>query len=73
VTLIPEEIREHYSQIDESERLSPGIGELEGLRTDAILAEHLPPPPALNCFHLPERNTTEVLGSRCGAGLSQAA
>jgi ubiquinone/menaquinone biosynthesis C-methylase UbiE len=46
VTLIPKEIHEHYLQVRESERLSSGVGELERLRTEAILSAHLPPPPA---------------------------
>jgi SAM-dependent methyltransferase len=40
------EIESHYRQIKESERLSSGRGELERLRTEAILARRLPPPPA---------------------------
>ena len=45
--LIPEEIQAHYLQGGESERLSNEWGELERLRTQAILARHLPPPPAV--------------------------
>jgi ubiquinone/menaquinone biosynthesis C-methylase UbiE len=43
---MPREIEEHYLQVRESERLSSGVGELERLRTEAILAAYLPPPPA---------------------------
>jgi ubiquinone/menaquinone biosynthesis C-methylase UbiE len=45
--LIPKEIEAHYLQGGESERLSNEWGELERLRTQAILARHLPPPPAV--------------------------
>jgi ubiquinone/menaquinone biosynthesis C-methylase UbiE len=45
--LIPEEIEAHYLQGGESERLSNEWGELERLRTQAILARHLPPAPAV--------------------------
>jgi ubiquinone/menaquinone biosynthesis C-methylase UbiE len=45
--LIPKEIQEHYLRTGESERLSAGMGELERLRTQAILAAYLPPPPAV--------------------------
>jgi ubiquinone/menaquinone biosynthesis C-methylase UbiE len=45
--LIPEEIAAHYLQGRESERLSNEWGELERLRTLAILARHLPPAPAV--------------------------
>jgi len=44
---IPEEIEAHYLQSGEAERLSNEWGELERLRTQAILARHLPPPPAV--------------------------
>lgn len=43
---IPKEIERYYQQTCESERLSQGFGELERLRTQAILARYLPPPPA---------------------------
>lgn len=46
MSLIPEEIKEHYLQVNESDRLASGVGELERLRIEAILAAHLPPPPA---------------------------
>lgn len=46
MSLIPKEIEEHYLQGKESERLSGERGELEQLRTQAILAQHLPRPPA---------------------------
>ena len=45
--LIPKEIEEHYLQSKESERLSNEWGELERLRTQAILARHLPSTPAV--------------------------
>jgi ubiquinone/menaquinone biosynthesis C-methylase UbiE len=44
---IPEEIQAYYLQSGESERLSNEWGELERLRTQAILARHLPPAPAV--------------------------
>jgi len=46
LNLIPEEIEEHYLHTRERERLSAGLGELERLRTQAILARYLPPLPA---------------------------
>src|SRR5208282_6634933 len=46
MNLIPEEIEGHYLHTCEWERLSAGLGELEQLRTQAILARHLPLPPA---------------------------
>jgi ubiquinone/menaquinone biosynthesis C-methylase UbiE len=45
--LIPKEIEAHYQQGGESERLSNEWGELEQLRTQAILARHLPSAPAV--------------------------
>jgi 2-polyprenyl-3-methyl-5-hydroxy-6-metoxy-1,4-benzoquinol methylase len=45
--LIPKEIETHYSQSRESQRLSGDRGELEGLRTQAILGRSLPPAPAV--------------------------
>jgi ubiquinone/menaquinone biosynthesis C-methylase UbiE len=45
--LIAKEIEAHYLQGGESERLSNEWGELERLRTQAILAAHLPPVPAV--------------------------
>jgi ubiquinone/menaquinone biosynthesis C-methylase UbiE len=45
--LIPKEIEAHYLDGGESERLSNEWGELERLRTQAILARHLPAPPAV--------------------------
>ena len=45
--LIPKEIEAHYLQGGESERLSNEWGELERLRTQAILARHLPSAPAV--------------------------
>lgn len=46
MSLIPKEIEEHYLQSKESERLSGERGELERLRTQAILARNVPPAPA---------------------------
>jgi ubiquinone/menaquinone biosynthesis C-methylase UbiE len=46
MNLIAREIDSHYKQVQEWERLSEGVGELERLRTQAILGRHLPPPPA---------------------------
>jgi ubiquinone/menaquinone biosynthesis C-methylase UbiE len=46
MSLISKEIEEHYRQSTESERLSAGRGELERLRTQAILARNLPQAPA---------------------------
>ena len=45
--LIPSEIEAHYAGAKEADRLSGPYGELEKLRTQAILARHLPPPPAV--------------------------
>src|SRR2546428_1376731 len=47
MSLIPKEIEEHYLQSKKSERLSGERGELERLRTQAILARNLPPAPAV--------------------------
>lgn len=44
---IPEEIGKYYLRSKESERLSNEWGELERLRTQAILAQNLPPAPAV--------------------------
>jgi ubiquinone/menaquinone biosynthesis C-methylase UbiE len=46
MSLIPKEIEEHYLQGKESERLSGERGELERLRTQAILSRNLPQAPA---------------------------
>jgi hypothetical protein len=46
MSLIPKEIEGYYLRGQESERLSGERGELEQLRTPAILAQNLPPPPA---------------------------
>jgi len=43
---LPREIQEHYLKGQESQRLSSDQGELEKLRTQAILARDLPLPPA---------------------------
>jgi SAM-dependent methyltransferase len=45
--LLPGEIERHYLQSEERQRLSAGQGELERLRTQAILARELPPAPAV--------------------------
>src|SRR6266849_3313516 len=45
--LLAGEIKRHYLKSGESERLSAGQGELERLRTMAILARELPPAPAI--------------------------
>lgn len=47
MTLLPEEIERYYRLGLESERLSNDVGELERVRTQQILARHLPPPPAV--------------------------
>jgi ubiquinone/menaquinone biosynthesis C-methylase UbiE len=45
--LIPKDIEAHYLQCGESERLANEWGQLERFRTQAILARHLPSPPAV--------------------------
>jgi ubiquinone/menaquinone biosynthesis C-methylase UbiE len=45
--LLNPEIEEFYRKFDEQQRLSGERGALEKLRTQAILARHLPPPPAV--------------------------
>jgi ubiquinone/menaquinone biosynthesis C-methylase UbiE len=47
MSLIPKEIESYYLQARESERLSNEWGELERLRTQEILARHLPSVPAV--------------------------
>src|SRR5260370_29205729 len=47
MSLLPKEIESHYLESRERERLSADQGELERLRTEAILARHLPPAPAV--------------------------
>jgi ubiquinone/menaquinone biosynthesis C-methylase UbiE len=47
MSLISKEIEAHYQQVPESGRLLEGVGELERVRTQAILARDLPPPPAV--------------------------
>jgi ubiquinone/menaquinone biosynthesis C-methylase UbiE len=44
---IPQEVAGHYAEGREAERLASGRGELERLRTQAILARYLPAPPAV--------------------------
>ncbi|HEY4907165.1 MAG TPA: methyltransferase domain-containing protein [Candidatus Acidoferrum sp.] len=39
-------MQEHYAAVQEAERLSAGIGELERLRTQDVLGRHLPKAPA---------------------------
>ncbi len=46
MSLIPKEIEQHYLGSNESKRLLGARGELERLRTHAILARELPPAPA---------------------------
>jgi len=46
---LPPEMFDHYRQVEESERLSSGVGELERDRTRDILQRHLPKPPATLC------------------------
>jgi ubiquinone/menaquinone biosynthesis C-methylase UbiE len=45
--LLNPEIEEFYRKYDEQRRLSGERGAIEKLRTQAILARHLPPPPAV--------------------------
>jgi ubiquinone/menaquinone biosynthesis C-methylase UbiE len=45
--LIPKEIEAYYLEGEESSRLSNEWGELERVRTQAILTRHLPPAPAV--------------------------
>ncbi|HKQ87444.1 MAG TPA: methyltransferase domain-containing protein [Candidatus Acidoferrales bacterium] len=45
--LLPDEIEAYYRLGEEAGRLSNEWGELERLRTESILARHLPPAPAL--------------------------
>ncbi len=47
IRLIPKEVETHYLQSRESQRLSGDRGELERLRTQAILGRSLPPAPAV--------------------------
>jgi ubiquinone/menaquinone biosynthesis C-methylase UbiE len=47
MSLIEGEIEQHYLQANESARLTGPRGELERLRTEAILARNLPPSPAV--------------------------
>jgi ubiquinone/menaquinone biosynthesis C-methylase UbiE len=44
---IRKEIEAFYAQSNEAQRLSSEWGELERLRTQSLLARHLPPPPAV--------------------------
>ena len=45
--LLSKEIEAHYAEGREAARLRTGLGELERVRTEAILARYLPPPPAV--------------------------
>jgi ubiquinone/menaquinone biosynthesis C-methylase UbiE len=47
MSAIAKEIETHYQRVREADRLSEGVGELERVRTQAILTGHLPPPPAV--------------------------
>jgi ubiquinone/menaquinone biosynthesis C-methylase UbiE len=47
VGLLSKEIESHYAGGREAARLRLGRGELERVRTEAILARYLPPPPAV--------------------------
>ena len=47
MSLLPKEVESHYLESRERERLSADRGELERLRTEAILARDLPPAPAV--------------------------
>jgi ubiquinone/menaquinone biosynthesis C-methylase UbiE len=47
MSLLPKEVESHYLESRERERLSADRGELERLRTEAILARDLPPSPAV--------------------------
>ena len=47
MSLLPKEVENHYLQSREHERLSADRGELERLRTEAILARDLPAAPAV--------------------------
>jgi ubiquinone/menaquinone biosynthesis C-methylase UbiE len=46
MSLLPKEIDSHYRETREDARLSAGVGELERLRTQAILRRYLPLAPA---------------------------
>ena len=82
MSMIPKEIEKHYTEVQESERLSSGVGELERVRTEAILAAHLPPPPAViydvggaagvYAFPLAERGYTVHLTDPVDLHLEQA-
>ena len=39
-------MQEHYAAVQEAERLAAGVGELERIRTQDVLARHLPKAPA---------------------------
>ena len=41
----PKEIVEHYQATDEDSRIRRGLGQLEFLRTQAIVRKYLPPSP----------------------------
>jgi ubiquinone/menaquinone biosynthesis C-methylase UbiE len=46
---LPQEMFDHYLQVQEETRLSSGVGELERERTRDVLMRHLPRPPASIC------------------------
>lgn len=45
--VLPSEMFEHYEAFDEAARLSHGAGELERLRTQALIKRRLPQPPSI--------------------------
>src|SRR5438270_13597220 len=47
MSMIPREVEAHYLEARESERLTGPLGELERIRSQAILARRLPPAPAV--------------------------
>jgi SAM-dependent methyltransferase len=42
-----QEILDHYDQVDEAQRLSSGLGQLELARTQELIGRHLPAPPGV--------------------------
>jgi hypothetical protein len=40
--VLPSEMFEHYEEFNEAQRLSQGVGELERLRTQALIERRLP-------------------------------
>ena len=41
-----DDVRRHYGSIQEEDRITSGLGQLELFRTQEVLRRHLPPPPA---------------------------